>query len=228
MIGHLKRATAEGQPAPTAQPPAQTAPPRRRGPVRRLYTLVRSILALGMLAIVLLIVTPIPEKLYEWLDVTSPPAKSDYIVCLGGDPARLIWAVEAYRHGYAPRIIVTNKPEAVAWMKDRLVECGIPKSAIDIDSASSTTADHPAAIAQLPGIDPARQRFMLVTDYEHSRRAAACFRHGGYVHVSVYGAGFHLRQNPEPIKSWRWRIMELPTLLYEYAALTQYWLQGRI
>jgi len=231
MSGHLKRASDAGQQASGPQAGLPTAPPRRRGPIGRLYALVRCVLALGMFAILLLVATPIPEKLYTWLDVTMTPTKSDswdYIVCLGGNPARLIWAVEAYRHGYAPRVIVTNKPVGAAWMKNRLVECGIPKSAIFIDSDSSTTADHPEYIARLPGVNPATQRFLLVTDFEHSRRAAACFIHGGYRNVRVYGAGFPLNQNPEHEVSWRWRIMELPRLLYECAALAKYRIQGRI
>lgn len=181
-----------------------------------------------MLAIVLVVLTPVPERIYTWLDVTGEPVAADYIVCLGGNPSRLLWAVEDYRAGYAPKIIVTSLPESAKWMQDKLVQCGIPRSAILVENQSRTTGDHPAAVAKLPGVDPATQRLLLVTDFEHSRRAAACFRRFGYTHISVHGAGFKLRENPEQQKCLRWRIRELPTLLYECSALVQYWVQGKI
>ena len=221
MNEHLREAPSPGQ-------PAGDAPRRRRHPLARLYALVRSILAIGMLVVLLLIFTPIPEKLYAWLDVTEPATHADYIVCLGGNPARLVWTVQAYRDGLAPRVIVSNRRDPAEWMAKRLVEAGIPKKAILIDGQSGTTADHPAGLARLPGVDPVRQRFLIVTDYDHSRRAAACFRHGGYRNFSIHGAGFSYKNDPEHASHIKWRIQALPRLGYECAALVKYWVEGKM
>lgn len=201
---------------------------RRAAPIVRLYRLVRGVLALGMLSLGAVLFTPIPERVYAWLDVTGPAEQADYIVCLGGNPSRLLWAVEAYRKGYAPRIIVTSLPGAAQWMEGKLIECGISEGAILVDDRSRTTGDHPGCIAALAGVDPASQKFLVVTDFEHSRRAAACFRRGGYRQVTVVGAGFALREDPEKQMRWRWRVMELPKLAYECSAIIKYRMQGRI
>jgi uncharacterized SAM-binding protein YcdF (DUF218 family) len=228
MPEEIKSGPAVVEPMTKSQTPGCTPVRHLLWPIVRFYRIVRGILALGMLSLVVLLVTPIPERIYTWLDVTAPAENADYIVCLGGNPSRLLWAVEAYRKGYAPRIIVTSLPSAAQWMQRKLVQCGIPESDILVDDQSKTTGDHPACIAALPNVDPALQKFLVVTDYEHSRRAAACFRQGGYQHVTMFGAGFTLREEPESKMRWRWRVMELPRLAYECSALVKYWVQGRI
>jgi uncharacterized SAM-binding protein YcdF (DUF218 family) len=107
--------------------------------------------------------------------------------------------------------------------------CGVPADRILIDSASRCTADHPACIAALPGVDPAEQRFVIVTDRLHTRRAAACFRHGGYRHFQLY-TGRTAASYAEPIagQDWRQRFHIMSDVAYEYAGLLQYWLKGRI
>jgi len=196
--------------------------------IRRTYRLTRATLILIALSQIVIVLTPAADRLYEWLDVTAPPAKSDYIVCLGGNPARLLWAVDAYRRGFAPKIIVSNHPVAAEWMYNKLVQCGIPRDRIVSDSASGTTDDHPRNVARLPGIDPRTTRLLIVTSHEHSRRAAACFAKAGYQHLSVYGAGFIPQRDVSYVMRVRGRIQLLPNLLYECAGLLQYWAMGRI
>ena len=70
-------------------------------------------------------------------------------------------------------------------MKARIEDMGVPADCILVDSSSRTTGDHPDAIAALPNVDRTAQRFLVVTDREHSRRAAGCFRRGGYRHFTV-------------------------------------------
>lgn len=207
--------------APTGQKAA-----RSRHPIVRLYRLMRSMLAAGMLVLVLLVFTPIPERIHDWLDVSEPIRHADYIVCLGGHPQRLVWVVEAYSRGFAPKVIVTNLPGPAQWMADRLVEAGVPKKAILVDKDAGTTADHPRSIAKLPGIDPRTQQFLIVTDYDHSRRAAACFRQAGYQNFAIYGSGFgYPPDKKHPIK---WRISMLARLGYECLAMAKYYVQGKI
>lgn len=219
-----KTTSTENLPNPAAIP--RRYPFLRR--IARLYAWIRGCLALGMLLLCILLFTPITEKIYFWLDVTEPPTHADYIICLGGNTCRLVWAVHAYREGYAPRIIVTNTPSASNWMKNKLIECGIPPEHILVDSTSKTTGHHPPGIAALDGIDPETQKFLIVTDFEHSRRAAACFRKAGYRHISLYGAGFKLKAGEPYGHMCKWRFRSLTTILYECAGLGKYWLQGKI
>jgi uncharacterized SAM-binding protein YcdF (DUF218 family) len=204
--------------------------PRRgvRGCIRRAYSRTRAALACATLLLAILVGTPLTEKLYMRLDVTAPPTHADYIVCLGGNPARLLWAVDAYRRGFAPKIIVSSLPGSAQWMRDMLVQCGIPRERILVDDESSVSADHPVTIAALSGIDPERTRLLIVTDHDHSRRVAACFRKAGFEHFTITGAGFPLRLSGSFQMRCRWRLMALPRIAYEYAALVQYTLQDRI
>jgi uncharacterized SAM-binding protein YcdF (DUF218 family) len=224
----MKQATQppkNGNTAPEAPAPKPWLPFRI---VRRTYRVTRATLILIALTQIVLVLTPAADRLFEWLDVTAPPAKADYIVCLGGNPARLLWAVDAYRRGFAPKVIVSNHPVAAEWMHDKLVQCGIPRDRIMTDSASGTTEEHPGNIAHLPGIDPRTTRLLIVTSQDHSRRAAGCFAKAGYQHFSVYGAGFLPQKDVSYAMRVRGRIQLLPYLLYEYTGLLQYWVMGRI
>lgn len=204
------------------------APPCGRA-IRWLYRRIRGLLALGMLAILLLVFTPAGTWLEEALDVTRPPQPADYIVCLGGDDDRLIWAAELFRQGLAPKVIVTNFGGAARAMASRIEQMGVPSDRLLVEMQSKTTGDHPSAIAALPGVDRENQRFLIVTSRRHSRRAAACFRHEGYRHVTVYaGRACSQMGGPLPAAAWRERIIQLPQIGYEYAALVKYRLQGRI
>ncbi|MBP7936582.1 MAG: YdcF family protein [Phycisphaerae bacterium] len=224
----MKQAT---QPPTTNHLDAQAPGPKAWLPIRILrrgYRLTRAALVLIALTQILLVLTPAVERLYAWLDVTKPPAKADYIVCLGGNPARLLWAVDAYRRGFAPKVIVSNHPVAAEWMHDTLIQCGIPRDRIMTDSTSGTTEAHPAGIDRLPGIDPQTTRLLIVTSHHHSRRAADCFAKAGYRHFSVFGAGFLPQKDVAYFMRVRSRLQLLPHVLYEYVGLVQYWLMGRI
>lgn len=194
----------------------------------RVHVWLCRILTLALLLFIILLCTPLTEKLYAWLNVTESPTQADVIVCLGGRAGRLIWTVDAYQRGLAPRVIVSNLPSASHWMKKKLVQCGVPGEKIIVDPTSGTTADHPYGIARLEGINPKTQKFLVITDILHSRRVAACFRRAGFCHITIYGAGFPMRTDGSFLKQCRRRLLNLPNILYEYAALAQYWLQGKI
>jgi len=206
---------------------ARRSLPRRLG--RGLYRTVRNLLALGMALHLLLVFTPLTNVLQRWLDVTQPARSADAIVCLGGRDRRLIWAAELYHEGFAPHVIVSAPPGCADKMRDRLVLMGVPGKKILLDRGPRTTADHPHTIARLPGIDPQRQRFLIVTDTAHSRRTAACFRHAGYRDFIVY-AGRTSGDFSEASggSSWRGRVINLPIVAYEYTALLLYRLRGHI
>jgi uncharacterized SAM-binding protein YcdF (DUF218 family) len=214
--------------AAQASVPLPLRPSRLRRLIGSVYRLIRNSLAAGMLLLLVLVTTPITERLYKGLLVTGPPQEADVVVCLGGRHERLLWTAECYDRGLAPRVVVSNAPGAAQHMKKMLVHCGLPAERVLVDDKSFTTVDHPPGIAALPGMDPAGQRFLIVTDHEHSRRVAALFRRAGYEDFTIYGGPPGLREGDEAQVRWRWRIMYLPRIAYEYAALIQYRLQGRI
>ena len=174
-----------------------------------------------------MVFTPLSERLYKWLAVTSRPQKADYIVCLGGDYERLLWTASLYDRRIAPKVVVSNAPGAAEYMRDLLVHAGVPRDRILVDDRSHTTFDHPSGIAQIPGLDPKRHHLQIVTSPEHSRRVRAVFRKAGYEHITIYG-GFDPVKEGTAQPGWRWRVQILPRLAYESTALIQYWLQGRI
>lgn len=220
------------EPSPSPPAPVPATPPVRSGPLRRLivrgYRLARALLATGMLLLIVLVVTPIPDRIFQWLSVSEPPVKADAIVCLGGRYERLVWTADLFNRGFAPRVIVSNAPGASQYMKKLLTRCGVPAQNIIVDANSYTTADHPAAVGALPGIDPKVQRVLIVTDHEHSRRVAGCFRRGGYSHFSIHSGPNPFRDTQESPNRWRRRIIYLPRIAYECAGLLQYWVQGKI
>lgn len=217
------------QNAPDTTPAPSKGPwPRRL--LRRAFLSLVGMLALGMAAQLLFVFTPLTEALHRRLIVTQPPAKADLVVCLGGSYDRLFWTAQLMRDGYAPLAAVSNAPGAAPYMRQLLVMCGVPRKSILVDTTSHTTRDHPVGIAGLPGVDRSK-RLVIVTDHEHSRRAAACFRKAGFRNFTIYGGPFPpssytadstLRQR------MKWRIMITPRLLYEYSGLTLYWFQGCI
>jgi hypothetical protein len=67
---------------------------------------------------------------------------------------------------------------------------------------------------------------VIVTDHTHTRRARACFVKAGYTNVVMY-AGKEKRDSLF-LERCKWRIMVLPAIIYESAALAKYWWQGKI
>jgi uncharacterized SAM-binding protein YcdF (DUF218 family) len=190
---------------------------------------MRGLLALCMLIHLLLVFTPATDVLASWLIVSQPAREADAILCLGGDSRRLLWSAILYERGLAPVVVVSNREAAARAMADVLRELDLPEEAILIDDQSRVTADHPYAIADLPGIDPQAQSFVIVTDNLHSRRASACFTKAGYTDFTVFtGPNSDSFVIGDPKKQWRRRVLALPEIAYEYTALLKYWLAGSV
>ena len=110
---------------------------------------------------------------------------------------------EAYRSGLAPVVCATggvplgasvDRPEAHA-MRTRLVELGVPETAILIEDASRSTFENASACAALlhpRGI----RRVWLVTQPFHSRRAARHFRRAGFAALGFPIAGSLEERDP--------------------------------
>jgi len=208
---------------------APARPGRVRRVVTRFYRWVRGLLALLALAQITYAFVPLAELLFYWLDVTRPADSADVIVCLGGADHRLLWAADLFQRGLAPRVVVSNAPGAAQEMRNTLLRHGLPADKVLVDDSSHTTTDHPAHVAAVAGLDPATHRFLIVTDREHSRRAAGCFERAGYKHFTVYAGDFSSGPGgPPPTQRWRWRVVGMPVMAYECAALLKYRLLGRI
>ena len=97
----------------------------------------------------------------------------------------------------------------------------------DIDRSATRTADHPAGVAGLAGVDPAGQQFILVTTPYHSTRAIACFEHFGYRHVLARAPDWDYHGQFGPVRSdWHRRWIDLPAKLREIVGLWYYRLRG--
>ncbi len=76
----------------------------------------------------------------------SKPEKVDVIIVLGGDDGlRVEQGGKLYNAGYAPNILVTGidiryyRPSQPNWRERRLMELGVPETAITVDTRSETT-----------------------------------------------------------------------------------------
>lgn len=216
----------------TAAGPDPTKPPHRRGLIRRLvggvFRWTRNVLALCMLGIVIFVMTPLENRVYDALNVAIfDPDKADAILCLGGGWGREERAAILWHRKFAPVVAVSNKAGAAEWMRTMVQEQGVPRHRILVDNTSATTHDHPEGIARLPGINRETQRFIIVTDRPHSRRARACFLKAGYKNVVVW-SGYRTVPGNSYWSHCSWRIYNLPPLIYEMSAWVKYKLQGKL
>jgi len=129
----------------------------------------------------------------RFLIAEDPPAHADAIVVLAGSyPDRILEAVELYRAGLAPRILICPEPDNAGFRRllelgvkmprlfdlNRMVaeQLGVPPSAIEVlDRAGDSTYGEAIAV-----LDQALRRgytaILLVTSKYHTRRAAEIFR----------------------------------------------------
>src|ERR1039458_754127 len=138
----------------------------------------RTILKILFAAILLLVLLALAAFLFskQVLTVDSGPVKADVLVVLGGGgterPAR---AIELFKQGDAPRILVSGNGDC-RWIGQFLETQGVPGAAITLESQSSTTREN--AEFSIPLLrQMGAHRVIIVTSWFHSRRALACFEH---------------------------------------------------
>lgn len=234
MVRSMGDELSSKDPASPAGTEKKPLPPRR--PifivrwVRRIWRFGLASFALAMVSLIVAVTTPLTDRMYNSLMVTHDPhgEKFDYIVCLGGRYERLLWTARAYSEHRAPKVIVSNAEGAAEFMRDLLVHAGVPKGDIIVDNHSHTTFEHPIGLARVRGLDPAKQRFLLITDHEHSRRVAAVFHKAGWSNFVIHGGPRPIMTDEGGLGPIKWRVQMLPRILYEYAAFVQYWWQGKI
>jgi uncharacterized SAM-binding protein YcdF (DUF218 family) len=210
----------------TSSEPNQVAPQARSSRGRLTLRWIEHFLAAGFLVLVVFVVSPSTHWLYMKLDCQDPPRQADYIVCLGGDPYRVLEGVTLLKEGYADKLVLSNFGVATLGMQKQALEWGASGDTILLDTSSHRTADHPAGVEKYAHVDPGRDTCIIVTSFSHMARSKACFEKAGYKHLIMREPRWE-RRRPAP-GEYQHGYWLLTRLLYEYAAWTEYWMMGYI
>lgn len=149
------------------------------------------------------------------------PQMADAIIVLGGDEGdRADLAAVLYSARRAPKVLVTGIDDCTT-IAERLVQSGVPASAIILEPNSRSTwenARYSAPVLRHHGV----RKAIIVTSWPHSRRAMACFRTCArdlifYSAPSGDDSRYHLPEWP----AWK-------AILFEYAKTIRYVYMGRI
>jgi len=144
----------------------------------------------------LYMITPaLLTKFALWLVYEMPPQKADYIVVLsGGNGERVKKAAELYRNSYARKLLFSGgtylEVPVHELMANIAVKHGIPKLAINGESNSTKTKDHPNNCI------PLLQRYgakhvIVVTSRFHTQRTYDTFLHpmeSAHISFDIVGA----------------------------------------
>jgi uncharacterized SAM-binding protein YcdF (DUF218 family) len=99
---------------------------------------------------------------------------ADVIVVLGGDaPPRAALAVQLFRQGFAPRVLISGDGDCDE-VRGLMIAAGVPERAIEVECASRSTFENALFTAPMLAAIGARSA-LLVTSWFHTRRAVACF-----------------------------------------------------
>lgn len=118
------------------------------------------------------------------LTAQDPLEKADAIVVLGGDYSgrRLSYAVRLYKEGWAPHllfsggILQTWQHTEAEMMREQALTLGVPHQAMFLEQKSTTTYEN--ALYTLDILQEQKWKsVILVTDWDHSRRARWIFTH---------------------------------------------------
>ncbi|HKQ46831.1 MAG TPA: YdcF family protein [Phycisphaerae bacterium] len=208
--------------SPESAPP----PPPPVRPRRRWLRWIEHALALIGGGLLLMVFTPATQWLYDALDRQTALAKSKYVICLGGDPARVIEACRLLNEGYGENLILSNHGENTDRMRDLALEWGAPADRILLDHRSQKTSDHAPAIRDGLHVDPANDLCIVVTSYTHLARSKACFEKAGYRHLILREPRWE--RQFRAAGGWKYRFRVLPTVVYEYAAWLEYYVRGAV
>lgn len=130
------------------------------------------------------------------------PEKADLIVSLGGETGfRKTKALELYQQGYAPRILLTGINRSGDDRVDYLINNGVPKEAILLDSQSANTWEESKSTFLLL-LARGWNKVLVVSDAPHLRRLAWTW---GKVFA---GSRLSYRLIAAPLPGWdadRWR-----------------------
>ena len=139
---------------------------------------VRALLGLALIAIMAL------TAFWHASRYLSAPAgiaqPADCIVALGGDSGdRIVTALDLYRRGYAPLILLTGVEDSpgdtrrayLTWRAEYLVKAGVPPAAILYDEHSANSRDEARNTLALANARDWKS-VLVVSDPPHMRRLA--------------------------------------------------------
>jgi uncharacterized SAM-binding protein YcdF (DUF218 family) len=172
--------------------------------LRILFTLLLAVVALVAVACLF------PHQI---LTLDSGPAKADVIVVLGGGwQERPLRAAELFKEHDAPKIIVTGAGDDQI-NRLCLIHAGVPDSAIEVESKSTTTRENAEFTIKLLRAENLHSA-ILVTTWYHSRRALKTFQH--------FAPDLKFYSCPSYVNSRR---KDLPWVINkEFAKLPGYWI----
>lgn len=157
----------------------------RGGIVFSFLTKILILLGLVVFVFVLyLIRAPILRGFVEWWIVDEALQGSEAIVVLGGDSIfgdRVRHAVELYRRGWAPRLVLSGRTlranfNEVELMRPEALDLGVPRRAIlSFPQNASSTLEEAMALRRYLAEENIR-RIVVVTSNYHTRRARMIFR----------------------------------------------------
>lgn len=200
------------------------------------------------LAVIFILVhlTPLTPRITRWMASWDIPPTHGVLIVLGAEQNadgtlgimsywRCIYTVRAWRTGKFSRVLVSGgdsnpppilpddpRPPLLAnAMAEFLQALGIPKDALIIESASTST--HLNATYSAPLLRKLDGPYTLITSDFHTLRAQRCFRRAGIEVAS--------RPSPDVLKrfnDWRQRFPCSIVLAEECVKLAYYWWQGWI
>jgi len=156
---------------------------------------------------------------------------ADAIVVIGGDhkPERIKKAVELYKQGFAPIVIISagvlvlegGKLMAEAdVMYQQAIALGLPPDVIILETQSKSTVENAIYTRQICDQNH-YDSVLLVTSAYHSRRAKRIFR-------EIYETNIAISVQPanQPFcpPCWSFRADLMDVVLYEYRNWIRYWL----
>jgi uncharacterized SAM-binding protein YcdF (DUF218 family) len=132
-----------------------------------------------------------------WLEAAArSPARADAIVVLGGDDGdRSIRALQLYRDGYAPIIVLTGfdrgtgaPPASLSWRAEYLAARGVPRSAIRFELTARNSYEEPHGIRALMSAE-SWGSVIVISDPPHMRRVSwswdRAFKGSGLTYIPV-------------------------------------------
>ncbi len=166
---------------------------------------------------------------YYLESAAQTPERAELLVALGGEAGdRSIKTLQLYEAGYAPRILLTGiedspfavRPAYLNWRAQVLIDYGVPRAAILLDTQSSNTMEEAVNTRQLM-IERGWQKVLVVTDPPHLRRALWAW------HKAFSGTGLEFRIVASNANWWRpgsWWMHEkiAPAVITEYIKLFYY------
>ena len=211
------------------------------GRLRSIYNVARrralQVLVPAALAFVLAFYTPLLWWIAEPLRIEAPPQPADAIVVFaggvgesgqagGGAQERVARAIELYRAGMAPRMILSSgyvfTLREAEVMKAIAVGNGVPDDAVLLERAAANTRENVANSARILN-EHGWKRILLVTSPYHMRRATLTWRKlAPDIQVTPSAAAtseFYTHQRGASLRQIR-------GILYEYAAILSYRWRG--